>query len=571
MLRTTGKLGLAPPLLLALAGCGGEPETVYETVEVTVTRTEPHTVVETVTVTDPDLDPGRYSPVLVEIQRLQDNSGAVGSNNAGENHMHISEMLYRPADKLWDDEPYLAYCSYTFGILDASSPGSMSFEAQGFEHSLTDGTRTPGCIHLAWDEADPTVIYTTHHGNIDDGSGFISGWMLGSLSDPAPVEIPQLLEEDVAPEGIDHANGYLWVALHQDGLGVYAFDGATISRVASLGGFENAWDVIVDGDVAYVCDGVGGLVSVDVSDPLKPTQLSRVVFDGQARDIDLNGSYAYVAAESGGLVTVDVSDPMDMKVLHTEDVTGGSAIAVAYDQDKVFLAAWVDSRVYDVSDPTEPRMLGGVRTTVGKNYSDDGGDRPDITSRVLGVDGYGDYLFAGTWWVPFNYQVHADRQAPYMVLPEEVNLISFPGDLNAGQSSSVDLVIRNEGTAPLTVYDVWADVSSFTASPAQLQIDPLSEGVITLTFTAAVGVDANPGTTTPYGEPFSALEDAILSIRSDDPNQPLRQGYLVGNADGVSVGDPMPETTGTLLDGSPWSFQADALGDVTVLAYFATF
>jgi hypothetical protein len=33
----------------------------------------------------------------------------------------------------------------------------------------------------------------------------------------------------------------------------------------------------------------------------------------------------------------------------------------------------------------------------------------------------------------------------------------------------------------------------------------------------------------------------------------------------------MPEATGDLVDGTTWSYTEDALGSVTLLAYFATF
>jgi hypothetical protein len=50
------------------------------------------------------LEPGHYLPPLVELQRLQ----------GEEDHMHV-----------------------------------------------------PGCLHLAWDEDDPNLVYTSHRGNID--------------------------------------------------------------------------------------------------------------------------------------------------------------------------------------------------------------------------------------------------------------------------------------------------------------------------------------------------------------------------------------------------------------------
>ena len=56
----------------------------------------------------------------------------------------------------------------------------------------------------------------------------------------------------------------------------------------------------------------------------------------------------------------------------------------------------------------------------------------------------------------------------------------------------------------------------------------------------------------------------------DDPSQPVREAYLVGNPAGLAPGDPYHNSV-TLLDGTPWDFTTDALGSVTMVSYFATF
>jgi autotransporter-associated beta strand protein len=42
----------------------------------------------------------------------------------------------------------------------------------------------------------------------------------------------------------------------------------------------------------------------------------------------------------------------------------GSAIAVDYDAGRVYLGAWNDARVYDVSDPANPEIIGAKRLDV---------------------------------------------------------------------------------------------------------------------------------------------------------------------------------------------------------------
>lgn len=574
-------------LALLIGGCGGaeDPEIVTETITVTntVTNTVTDTVTNTIveTVTDGELEPGHFSPAISRIQTLQDNGGALGANGSGENHMHISDMYYRPASDT--HQAMLMYCSYTFGVLDATNLDSMPFLAQGFRHLPITGTREPGCIHLIPDEDDPDIVYTTHHGNIDDGLSFLSGWDLGMYAkDPlkpttmtlVPVQMPMLQETSTSYEGLDFEGGYLYVALHDEGVGVFQRDPATnvMTRVATYTDVTNAWDIQVAGTTAYVGDGLGGVLALDVSDPLDPSFLGRAVFDGQSKHIALNddASVAFVAAESGGLVAVDIADPTNMTVLDT--VTGAfAAIALDFDADKVYLAAWNDTRIYDVSDPTDIQFQAAWRETVQKNYSPaDEGVRPDITDRVLGIAGLGDYVFSGTWWVPHNYRVHPGVLAPYIVLPEEINYIALPGQLAVGETSSTTIEVRNDGTADLTVYNVWTDNPSFTLTPGQLRVPPGGVGELTVNFTAALGYVSDDDTAD-TATPPSAEETALVYLYSDDPNQPVRTGWLVGNSDGAGVGDPLPETTMTLLDGTEWSYTNDAFGSVTLLAYFATF
>jgi hypothetical protein len=78
--------------------------------------------------------------------------------------------------------------------------------------------------------------------------------------------------------------------------------------------------------------------------------------------------------------------------------------------------------------------------------------------------------------------------------------------------------------------------------------------------------------TVTFTAPSTDKTNAILYFLSDDPNQPLRKGYLVGNQGGLGVGVPLPETTVALTDGGEWSSTSpENTGKVQMLAYFATF
>ena len=158
---------------------------------------------------EPPLQPGHYLPPLVQLQRLQGDA----------NHMHIAQVKYREADSK------LFYCSYTFGMINASDPQNMRYQVQGLRHATPSGSpRTPGCLHLAWDEDDPNIVYTTHRGNIDFAV-FLSGWDLTDTD--APVQLPALQEPGAVYGGIDVENGLVYVALQEGGLGIYDYDAGT--------------------------------------------------------------------------------------------------------------------------------------------------------------------------------------------------------------------------------------------------------------------------------------------------------------------------------------------------------
>lgn len=548
---------VGPPLalLLAISACRPDPEAQ------TRTHTLTHTVTQTLThtVTDGDLDPGRYQTPVARLAQVFDDKGAVGAHGVLEDHMHVDEVRYRDLDQR------LLYCAYTFGVIDVSDPADPEYEAQGYEWDLPSATgRDTGCLHLDWDDADPDIVYVTHRGNVDFHP-HLSVVDLGTFApdpeDPAdtelaPVLAPSLSEPGVSYEGLDAEGDLVYVALHTDGLGIYQRDPAT-NQVARVGGAPivgNAYDVEVVGDIAYVLDEQQGLYLLDVSDPANVTEVSHLFVGGVDRDLQVQGDRVYIAGGGAGLVIVDASDPAAPTVLSYTD-TYGTAVRLGVDGDMVAVAAWNDTRIYDVSDPAAPAIVGAARLERPKTYADDpGNERPDITARTLGVDLHGSHLYVGNWMTPYTYAIHPERRAPYLVLPEDIYYMGL-GTVSAGETGTYTVDVRNDGTAPLTVTDAWVDDDAFTVTPSQVRIEPGDEAELTIAFTADEEVERT----------------GIFHLSSDDPVQPLRKGYVVANADGIGIGDPLPYTEGTDVNTlASWSSDA-AEGRVTLLAYFATF
>ncbi|HET6479327.1 MAG TPA: hypothetical protein VFG35_04680 [Actinoplanes sp.] len=475
------------------------------------------------------IEPGTYLSPMVQLQRLQ----------GEEDHLHVDEIRLR-------DDGLLLQCSYTFGVLEATDAGDMDYLAQNLRHTVPGDSRRPGCIHLASDGED--LVFTTHRGNIRNPT-YLSGWDITDREEP--VQLPVLQEPGVSYEGIDFANGYMFVGLHETGLGVYTFDAINgFVRVGLATGFNNAWGVVARGNTVFVADHEGGLVTVDVTDPINPTVLGSVVTGGQATGVDVDGNFAYVASGSAGLVVVDVSDLANPTIVGSAQMRG-SPIRVAYSEGRVAVAAWNDARVYDVSNPASPSFIGAVRLTQDDDVPD--GDRPAPTSRILGIELRGDDVFVGNWHVLYSYRLHAERKAPNILLPESVLMMDF-GPVEVGESSTLPLEVTNQGTAPLTLVNNWVFGDAYAVTPRQARIEPGEKVILTVTYTATK----------------AELETGYLQILSDDPLAPLRAAYLVGNQPGLGVGMALPETDAVLLDGEPWS-SSQTQGNVVLLAYFATF
>jgi hypothetical protein len=501
--------------------------------------------------------PEEYESPLVRLQQL------AGRND----HMHLDEVRYvESTDRLY-------VCSYDFAVVDVANPGNMRYLLQGLKASWppgqgfrsrypATGNRTGGCINLA---IDGEYVYTTHRGNIDDPP-YLGGWRIQRMGNTlTSTQIRLFAEPDTSYEGVDVGNGHLYVGLGVNGFAVYDHDrtAGTFTRRGSLGGLTHVLGLRVAGNTVYAADGLGGVIAIDVTNPDAPALLGRVATAGQARDVRVdvraNRTTVYAAATNAGLVVIDATNPASMQVIATVPMPS-SAQRLDHVRDRVYVAAWNDIRVFDVTNPAMPRFIGAARMTrqlPGTTGALEDG-RPEVTSRTLGIAASSrnpDIVFPGNWHVPYSYRIHADRVAPYIYLPEEVNLLDW-GPVELGANATKAILVRNDGTAPLNVVHVWSTNENFVPTPTQVSIPPGGSSRISIRFTAT----------------STTKQNSIFSIMSDDPVQPIRKAYLVANQPGLGVGKPLPETTVALVDGGEWSSTSvENTGKVQLLAYFATF
>lgn len=128
--------------------------------------------------------------------------------------------------------------------------------------------------------------------------------------------------------------------------------------------------VDLEGDLAVFGSG-RVLIVADLSDPVQPVEVGRVVLTGVVRDIDILDERAYVATGESGLAIVDLSDPSAPFVLGTAAAAFGEVIDVvadgsyAYAVERAYPTQYAKSThldVIDVSQPSQPVLVGSVET-----------------------------------------------------------------------------------------------------------------------------------------------------------------------------------------------------------------
>jgi len=126
--------------------------------------------------------------------------------------------------------------------------------------------------------------------------------------------------------------------------------------IASVG---DAFDVVIDGHLAYVATRNNGLSVVNISDPSAPVVLGGAGI-GQATTLDVDGNLAVVCVGSAGAKIVDVSDPTSPTLLATflPDFTVRNADIHG---PLVFLVGETSLAVLDISDPTRPALRSVLR------------------------------------------------------------------------------------------------------------------------------------------------------------------------------------------------------------------
>ncbi len=113
---------------------------------------------------------------------------------------------------------------------------------------------------------------------------------------------------------------------------------------------NDARDVVVSGNFAYIADGTYGVKILKISDPASLEQTDSYGVSLKAYDVAVLGKYAFVADNNGQLVTVDISTPSAPVLKNTKGISGSNPYRITV----------VDPYIYMTYYPNTMQSYGGL-------------------------------------------------------------------------------------------------------------------------------------------------------------------------------------------------------------------
>ncbi len=189
------------------------------------------------------------------------------------------------------------------------------------------------------------------------------GVMIFDLDNPQRPEHLATFEASPYPNGVDFQdslafiNDNAWqsymVADLRDPNNLIAFNGAGRRLPGMLA------DIKVHGDLLLLAQSEVGLTIFDISEPLEPRRLEFLNLDGIVQNIFVDGNYAYVSCDVGGLQTIDLSDPNDARVVYVDDTTlhDVRSFDIGYNSTAYAVSQQGELVIYNMINAAEPEPV----------------------------------------------------------------------------------------------------------------------------------------------------------------------------------------------------------------------
>ena len=164
-------------------------------------------------------------------------------------------------------------------------------------------------------------------------------------------------------KNVDVSGDFAYVAAGASGLQVVNVSDR--SNPVVVGSFDTpgtANDVKVVGSTAFIADGSAGLQLVNVTDPANPTIIGAVDTPGDAKDVVVRGNLAYVADGASGLQIIDIDALTNLTPPEITVSAGARGVDVTEDGLIAVVAVGAGVQVVNISDPSNPTVLGTINT-----------------------------------------------------------------------------------------------------------------------------------------------------------------------------------------------------------------
>ncbi|MFC1723457.1 LVIVD repeat-containing protein, partial [Nanoarchaeota archaeon] len=315
----------------------------------------------------------------------QEYAGYFEGNVSVDGNVNVSETLY--ASNVSSNSPLRLQTAGITRVYVDDSNGNVGVGTESPSQPLniignTNSTGTifaddpvfPGRVEICagnWGTSGCTIIDTVSH--IIDDHGSTGALMILGNRDSGDRRIELYDDVGVQDELVVSGNLGIGTTAPQERLHVKDAILQELASVPKMEGFydsatyvDDAYDIHVQGDYAYVVSSVDDMLSIfDISVPSSPSLVGFYTFttiDG-AMSVFVSGDYAYVGAQaSKRLVIIDVSRPATPKYVgsYQNNINIGDAMDVYVSGKFAFVASGVTDTLtaISISDPTAPTLVG---------------------------------------------------------------------------------------------------------------------------------------------------------------------------------------------------------------------
>jgi len=260
---------------------------------------------------------------------------------------------------------------------------SYNFQIKGSYLYLANGLDGLKIIDIQ-DISNPIIINTFYNNDgiikdvlIDENYAFLAcdddGLYIVDILNPMDLKLVNQWDDEAEVSLIKKYGNYLFLGQGPYGLEILKISDIIQTRkIADFSQNINAKDIILDGDLAYLCAVKestynGGLFILNISNPYNPQKLGNFS-DGKYDfyDIELKNNICYAVTSENGLISLDVSDPTNIEFL---DSIGGYLMNFSnrieiYDNIAYVANGLVGLDIYNITNPLDLKFL--------NNYPSDG-------------------------------------------------------------------------------------------------------------------------------------------------------------------------------------------------------